>query len=422
MKKFLVMVLAVMLICVGIISVSSAENNLFTYKKLDDGTIEITRVANTIKDEAIPAGIDGYKVTSIGSFAFSACNNLNNVIIPDSVTVIRCNAFRSCKNLKSVTIPDSVTTIEEGAFPNCEKLTAFVISPDHPVYVFNNNMLIDKNEMTLLQYTGKKAEPYEVYWGIRRIGNGAFESTKLNSIVIPNSVTSIGEYAFRYMNNLKEISIPDSVTVLGSEALFRTPSLTALWIPASVTEIGSDCFGWCSKLKTIEIDPENPVYEMRGSLLVNKKENMVCYHLDVDAGTVEVPEGIESLQAAAFQDSLRVKEIIIPDTVKSIGRNAFAYCPAMTAVRLPNGLQTIESFTFQYCKTLKSVTIPEGVTEIGICAFESCSALTEVIIPASVTNIDATAFTKCNRVVCKVVEGSYAQKFCEKNGIKFVIQ
>ena len=260
------------------------------------------------------------------------------------------------------------------------------------------------------------------YWGIRRIGNGAFESTKLNSIVIPNSVTSIGEYAFRYMNNLKEISIPDSVTVLGSEALFRTPSLTALRIPAGVTEIGSDCFGWCSKLKTIEIDPENPVYEMRGSLLVNKKENMVCYHLDVDTGTVEVPEGIESLQAAAFQDSLRVKEIIIPDTVKSIGRNAFAYCPAMTAVRLPNGLQTIESFTFQYCKTLKSVTIPEGVTEIGICAFESCSALTEVIIPASVTNIDATAFTKCNRVVCKVVEGSYAQKFCEKNGIKFVIQ
>ena len=153
-----------MLICVGIISVSSAENNLFTYKKLDDGTIEITRVANTIKDEAIPAEIDGHKVTSIGSFAFSACNNLNNVIIPDTVTVIRCNAFRSCKNLKSVTIPDSVTTIEEGAFPNCEKLTAFVISPDHPVYVFNNNMLIDKNEMTLLQYTGKKAEPYEVYW------------------------------------------------------------------------------------------------------------------------------------------------------------------------------------------------------------------------------------------------------------------
>ena len=98
------------------------------------------------------------------------------------------------------------------------------------------------------------------YWGIRRIGNGAFESTKLNSIVIPNSVTSIGEYAFRYMNNLKEISIPDSVTVLGSEALFRTPSLTALRIPAGVTEIGSDCFGWCSKLKTIEIDPENPVY------------------------------------------------------------------------------------------------------------------------------------------------------------------
>ena len=105
MKKFLVMVLAVMLICVGIISVSSAENNLFTYKKLDDGTIEITRVANTIKDEAIPAEIDGHKVTSIGSFAFSACNNLNNVIIPDTVTVIRCNAFRSCKNLKSVTIP-----------------------------------------------------------------------------------------------------------------------------------------------------------------------------------------------------------------------------------------------------------------------------------------------------------------------------
>ena len=70
---------------------------------------------------------------------------------------------------------------------------------------------IDKKEMTLLQYLGKKAEPYEVLWGIKRIGDGAFEFTKLNSIVIPNSVTSIGEYAFRYMNNL---TMPAIVFVL----------------------------------------------------------------------------------------------------------------------------------------------------------------------------------------------------------------
>ncbi len=422
MKKFLVMVLAVMLICVGIISVSSAENNLFTYTKLDDGTIEITKTDRKIKDGVIPAEIDGLKVTSIGSSALIYCENLTDVVIPDTVKVIKVAAFRGCKNLKTVTIPNSVTTIEEAAFCDCAKLTSFIIAPDHPVYVFNNNMLIDKNEMTLLQYTGKKAEPYEVYWGIRRIGNGAFESTKLNSIVIPNSVTSIGDYAFRLMSNLKEISLPNSFSSIGFQTFFRNTSLTTIRIPASVTEIGTGCFDWCSKLKTIEIDPENATFEMNGNLLINKKEKMVCCHLDYDTGSLEIPEGIESIQTNAFENNKKLKEIILPDTMKDIGSSAFKFCTGLTSVRLPNGIEAIESYTFQYCKALKSIIIPEGVKRIELCAFQDCTSLTEVVIPDSVTKIDSYAFTGCSKLVCKVVEGSYAQKFCEKNGIKFVIQ
>lgn len=426
---------------------SQPEEPLFpcVYILQKDGTIQITEVNQNIVNAVIPAEIDGYTVTSIGNDAFHGCTRLTSVTIPDTVKSIGFNAFwsctslseinipdsvtticgfafRSCRSLKSISIPDSVIRIADGAFSSCTSLSNIDISPNHPVYAFSNGMLITKKDMTLVQYLGQGSETCDIPWGIKEIGQGAFENTKLSSVIIPDSVTSIGNFAFRGMDKLKEITIPDSVTSIGFQTFWGNRSMTAVRIPASLTVLGFGSFGFCDSLNTIEIDPENPVYEMRGSMLVNKKENVLYYHLDQDEGTFEIPEGIELIEVDAFEKNEKLKEIIIPDTVKEIKNSAFSYCSNLTGIRLPKDIDTIEAYTFSSCDKLLSVTIPEGVHTIYARAFEGCRSLKEVVIPASVTNIDSTAFTDCNKLVCKVVEGSYAQQFCEANRITYIIQ
>lgn len=421
MKKLITLILAALLVCGMFVAGASAEQSgLFEYTVKEDGTAEITGADRNIKDGKIPAELDGYTVTSIGLSAFFFCDKLTEVTIPDTVTTLDDFAFAHCTKLKSVNIPDALTTIRDGVFIGSSKLTDIKISPKHPAFVFNNEMLIRKEDMTLLHYCGQKPGAYEVYWGITKLDKGVFEGTKLTSVRMPNSVTVIDNFAFRSMKGLKEVIIPDSVTTIGNQ-VFYDSGLKSLYIPASVTHIGSE--NLCSisaGLTTLEIDPANPVYEMQGNLLVSKREKAVVGHVDSDKGTVEIPEGIKIIKNGAFKYNKNVKEVIIPDSVKEIESDAFAWCSNLTSVTLPGGLETISSSLFASCSKLKSVTIPDGVGAIFYDAFRGCGKLTEVTIPASVTYIDSNAFLYCAKnLTIKAPAGSAAQKFCEEQGIKF---
>ncbi len=421
MKKLITFILAITLVCGIFVTGASAEQSgLFEYTVKEDGTAEITRADRDIKDGKLPAELDGHTVTSIGLSAFLYCPNLTAVTIPDTVTALGSFAFAHCEKLKSVNIPDTLTTMGDGAFSGCLKLTDIKISPNHPAFVLNNEMLLRKEDMVLLQYIGQKPVAYEVYWGITKLNNGAFEGSKLTSIKIPNSVTVIDNYAFRSMKGLKEVIIPDSVTFIGNQVFLKS-GVKSLQIPASVTHIGYGNF--CSMdggLTTLEIDPANPVYEMRGNLVIDKQENAVVGHVDSDKGTVEIPDGIEIIKNGAFEYNKNVKEIIIPDSVKEIESDAFSWCRNLTSVRLPSGLETISSTLFTSCSNLKSITIPDGVTRIFYGAFRACGKLSEVTIPASVTYIESDAFNYCSKkLTIKAPAGSYAQKFCTEQGISF---
>lgn len=421
MKKLIVMILAVVLVCGVFVTGSFAEDNgTFQYTVKTDGTAEITGVVGRkLKDGNIPSELDGHKVTSIGWSAFNFCDVPAEITIPDTVTFLNNFAFGNCRKLKTVNIPDSLTEVAEGIFIGCQALTTINVSPDHPVFVVNNKMLINKQTMTVIQYLGQKAEPFEIIWGIKEIGTGAFEDSKLTSIVIPASVTKIGNYAFRSMKGLKEITIPEGVTSIGNQVFLGT-GLTTIKFPSTLQEIGFGCFTSCKNLKTIEVDPANPVLEMQGSLLVNKQEKKICFHLDQDKGTFEIPEGIEIIGGSAFTNNKGLKEIILPESLKYIDSDAFQFCTGLTSINLPAGLQQINGYTFSGCTNLKSVTIPDGLTYISFQAFNGCRNLAEVIIPASVTEIESTAFSNCgNKLVIKAPAGSYAQTFCADNNIKF---
>jgi hypothetical protein len=195
---------------------------------LPDGVTNIRRFAfdgcSSLTSITIPSS-----VTNIGDGAFWGCETLTSITIPSSVTSIGEGAFVLCGSLTSINIPSSVTSIGEGAFGGCDKLTKIKVTPGNPVYDSRNNCnaIIETKSNTLIQGCAKT--------------------------IIPSSVTSIGEKAFSGCDNLTSITIPSSVTSIGEAAFESCDNLTSITIPSSVTSIGDDVFQGCENLKTITI-------------------------------------------------------------------------------------------------------------------------------------------------------------------------
>ncbi|MGN0887081.1 MAG: leucine-rich repeat domain-containing protein [Candidatus Spyradenecus sp.] len=210
--------------------------------------------------------------------------------------------------------------------------------------------------------------------------------TSLVSVVIPESVTSIGDYAFCGCSSLTSAVIPDGVTAIGKFAFQGCSSLVSVVISERVTSIWDSAFCGCSSLTSIII-PE-------GVTIIGSSAFAVCSSLT----SVVIPEGVTSIEHNAFQGCSSLTSVVIPEGVTSIGDAAFQNCSSLTSVDIPEGVTSIGVSAFQNCSSLTSVDIPEGVTSIGVSAFQNCSSLTSVVIPASVTSIGSVAFSSCSRL------------------------
>ena len=195
------------------------------------------------KCESLTEVVIPNSVTSIGDCTFLGCSSLTEVVIPNSVTSIGNRTFLGCSSLTEVVIPDSVTNIGKGAFAKCSSLTEVVIPNSvvcinrnpffdwngkleclSPSFVYEDNILFNKDKSRII----------------------SFRNQKLTSYVIPNSVTSIGDFAFFRCKSLTEVVISNSVTSIGEFAFSRCESLTEVVIPDSVTSIGDFAFSMCS--------------------------------------------------------------------------------------------------------------------------------------------------------------------------------
>ena len=175
---------------------------------------------------------------------------------------------------------------------------------------------------------------------------------KGGDVMIPDSVTSIGDRAFYDCHRLTSISIPDSVTSIGKEVFSNCSSPTSISIPDSVTSIGEEAFSGCSRLTSISV----------------------------------------------------------PDGVTSIGYCAFHACRSLTSISIPDSVTSIGDNVFYGCKSLTSISIPDSVTSIGNQAFSGCSSLTSISVPDSVTSIEAPAFTECENLQDFTCPSSFAKQ------------
>ena len=190
-------------------------------------------------------------VTSIGAMAFGYCWSLTALTIPNSVTTICQGAFFCCSGLTSLTIPKSVTSIGSRTFDSCG-LTSIVVESGNTKYDSrdNSNAIIETATNTLIAGCKNTVIPNSV----TSIGDGAFRDCyDLTSLTIPNSVTSIGDWAFSGCGYLTSVTIPNSVTSIGENAFYGCSSLTSVTIPNSVTNIGYGAFKDCSSLTSVTI-------------------------------------------------------------------------------------------------------------------------------------------------------------------------
>jgi len=346
-----------------------------------NGTITITFYKGTVKNVRIPETINGKPVVAIGRQAFAGTLSANfillgmgltSVIIPGSVKTIGENAFNGNKTMTSITLNNGITTIKDRAFHDCG-LSGSLVIPDSVTF----------------------------------IGKYAFLYNNLISVTFGNGVIEIGSSAFSFNKQLTNITFGNGTTTIGRSA-FHGDNLTIVNIPKNVTIIDDiSPFGYNSSLIAINVDAAHPKYISVNGVLYNKTQTILIACPGGKTGAFTVPNGVTKIENTAFFGCKSLTNITIPDSVTSIGPVAFQACESLTSFIIPNSVTSISGDTFSHCRSLTSITIPASITSIDIWVFNGCTNLTSVTFQGRISSADlhADAFSKNGDLRAKYLAG-----------------
>lgn len=205
----------------------------------------------------------------------------------------------------------------------------------------------------------------------------------IETVIIPQTITQINEYAFRYCRDLKKVIIPKTVKTIGHCAFLNCESLVDINLPPMLTEISNSLFCSCYSLTKIDIPKSVTKIGCHAFSGCNKILK------------IEIPSQVIEIGLGAFSNCCSLEEVTIPDLVTKIEPHTFSFCRSLVKAVIPKKVTRIGYHSFEGCTSLIEVDIPPLVTEIEVSAFENCSSLTKVTIPESVEIIQKNAFSGC---------------------------
>lgn len=390
-------------------------------------------------------------LTIIGESAFELCEELESVILPNSIVRIDVGAFSVCVNLKDIQIPLSVTEIGDCAFGLCVSMQSFsgkFASADGLCLIIDG---------VLKQFAlGCELEEYSIPTEAVEIGWSSFSESQLTKIILHDKINKICHSAFCGCDKLVDINIPNSVKSIEDSAFQDCANLKKINIPQTVSNVGINVFDGCGDIIISHEDSMGD--ETKELLTILSEYNLVCntpkdgwvYSGDKSIKSINIPLGVSTISANAFEDCHLVEEIIIPNSVSVIEDGAFCnlnnlhkfmgkfasadgrcliinnilvgFAPKdIKKYHLPQGIKAIAPMTFMSNEALESICIPNGVRSIGyqafwdcveLCevefpnslviigdsAFECCSSLTHIVLPNTVRMIGSSAFSDCSNL------------------------
>lgn len=324
-------------------------------------------------------------VTTIGIGAFNECTTLTSIELSNGISSIGNFAFDNCSGLATITIPSSVTSIGVGAFSGCSGLESIVVDSGNSIYDSrdNCNAIIEKSSNQLIAGCNNTIIPNTV----TSIGQEAFRNCKgLTTVELPNSMVTIGYRAFQNCNGITKLTIPNSVGTIAGDAFQNCSGITELTIPNSVTSIGYYAFENCTGLKTVNY---NAKYygNFGGTVTTEDIEKLPLFKGCTSLETLTIGEDVQILNYCAFRGCTGLKTVNYNatncrfmglDLTTSTLAPVFSQCSSITTLNIGENVQNIPYGAFYGLTGVTEVTIPESVVNFGCYSFAGCSNLATV--------------------------------------------
>lgn len=384
----------------------------------------------------------------IAQSAFSDCEDLTDVVLPDSILSIGIYAFADCEELTNIDLGSGLQFVNGSAFKGCDSLDEINL-PDTAI-------LLDEDSL-----------PWRIIEKISYIENGgryvgktlvAVESVDDGYFRIKDGTVSIASGAFDELENLQSVDIPDSVAYIGDYAFMQCGSLQELILPESLAYVEDSFIALCDEMKSFKISDKNEKFKTCGDGALYSKDGLRILSVPTGIrGIFSIADGTEEICDFAFDSCEYLTEIRFPESLKAIGGWAFCRCDGLVSFNsfpanleyidpeafsecnniqgfevannspnfcskdgilftkdmdviirfpdvavneyiIPNTVEKIESYCFSYCANLEQIVIPDSVTTIGNKAFWCCANLKEIDLPNGVSEMGSSVFYGCDTV------------------------